>query len=171
MASGVVGQPCLLWVRGGRKASPERGKRLKRTDASSENGARARLSSAFAAFVAAYHAASYAIDTRPHRRRLRELAQRAVGERDAAVLRLRNDLEIEKEFLLRELVARGGMDEEGARMKREIEVELMHLRHLAAVAGAALARMTAQVAPVDPVESMQVDLAEREAAEALNDEK
>jgi hypothetical protein len=131
--------------------------------------ARRRLSSAFSKFLSAYHAASFAIDTLPHQRMLADLRQRAFEEQSAAVESIRSDLEIERDFLVQELIARGGSDEEGIQIKSEIEVELLHLRHLAAVAGAALARMTAQPPPIDPIDCMQLEIAEREAGLAIND--
>jgi hypothetical protein len=133
-----------------------------------EASSRARLASAFSKFLSSYHSASYAIDALPHTKMLSELRRKVESERDAAFSHIREDLQIEKEFLLRELVARGGTDEEGAQMKREIEVELIHLRHLAAVAQTALARLSAQPPPLDPVESMQLDIVEKEARDVIN---
>jgi hypothetical protein len=80
-------------------------------------------------------------------------------ERSEAILR---DLTAERQFLINELGARGGLDEEGMRMKKEIELQMIYLGHLTTVAGKALSRMSTQKEPIDPVENLQADIAEKE---------
>jgi hypothetical protein len=126
--------------------------------------ARDRLAATFAKFTSAYHSAAYAADTLPHRRLIADLRARAAAERAQAAEDIRSDLEIERQFLMRELADRGAGDEDAALMRHEIEVELVYLRHLTAIAGTALAKMSAHPAPIDPVEVMQLDIAESEVS-------